>query len=278
LSAHQPFFLSEANLALYPMGSNGTASGTAVWWGGLALGLRLQAELAGVKLAASGSPYETNHQVSERHTIEVERTWLIRKSNPGVDVQLRRNDRYVLQITWSQGGYWTQRTYYGVTFESGELRSVGTNQSIFALRLDAEYYTISGGLGGVNSFTPMPPSGGEEQLIPFFHENPFFAGDYFLGSYRWSSPVSALSARIISWAPQEAQCVVGLELNGVLTGPAVTLPIGAPNAEVSAVLDLANLTIPAGTPVRWKVVSGPSSGASAPWQGALVMAVKVYAN
>ena len=50
----------------------------------------------------------------------------------------------------------------------------------------------------------------------------------------------------------------------------LTLPVGDPNTEVSAQVDLLGLPVAAGTVVRWRVVSGPT-GPDAAWALALTM-------
>src|SRR5438093_6313886 len=82
-------------------------------------------------------------------------------------------------------------------------------------------------------------------------------GEYMLGHYRWPVAVGLLSARAVAFAPQNAPMVLTLEVGGVLTGQTLTIPAGAVDTEVSAMVAL-DYTVLAGQSVRWKITDGPA--------------------
>ena len=159
-----PYFLYEAVLSLYPEGPQGGAvMGTPLWWGAVANGLSLSTDLEGVRLMSSGAPYAKTHHVDESHSIEVERTWVIRKT-AGVDFVPQRNQRYVLELVWESQGFWYRRMYFGVTgegvrWESSRALQFG-NRQVYR----AESFTQVGGPASSRDqiFTPMrcPAYGG----------------------------------------------------------------------------------------------------------------------
>ena len=123
---------------------------------------------------------------------------------------------------------------------------------------------------------PVPPvvtapATGAQQPLGFFRENVLIAGEYLLGLYQFSGPVTLVNASVIAWAPQLAPVVLGLEINGSLTGQTLTIPVGPANVEVTAAATLTGL-VPAGQFVRWKIVSAPDAADSA-WNCAVMLMV-----
>ena len=300
-----PFLLWEAVLSLWPLGADDSVAGGAVWQGAVANGLRVSLEYEEVLMGSSGDRFQRAHHVDERHALEIERTWLLRKPVLGAPVQVQpqpldavpgRGQRYALEIVWWSGGYWYRRWYWGVTarqtgWESVRTLHFGARQSWRAERFTEEggyvaqaQYVPGGGdgesggsVGNVGSVfvpaavvTPLPES--DEQAIGFFHEEPLVAGEYLLGRYRWPAAVRVTAARVVACAPQGTAVVIGLEVGGVLTGDTMTIPVGEANVEVTVDAELA-VAVPALTDVRWKIVSGPGAADSA-WRLALGMNVE----
>ncbi len=261
-----PFFLHEAVLSLYPLDAEGKTLAAPVWCGAVANGLRLGLEYDELVQAGSGDRYATAHHLDERHTLEIERTWVLRKSAllasgfNGLDAVPGRNQRYALELVWRSGGYWYRRWYWGVTARTAGWDSVRTLQFGQRQSWRAERFTEDGGYvapatgGGPPVTTPLPDP--QEQSVGFFHEAPLLAGAYLLGHYRWPVATRMTAARVVALAPQTSPVVLGLELDGVATGDTLTIPVATANAEVSAEASLA-VAVPALAEVRWKVVSAP---------------------
>ena len=47
-----------------------------------------------------------------------------------------------------------------------------------------------------------PAASAAYQPLGFFREEPLIAGEYLLGFYNWSGPVTLATASVIAWAPQ----------------------------------------------------------------------------
>jgi len=119
---------------------------------------------------------------------------------------------------------------------------------------------------------PLPPERpGFTYEVLFYEADPVLAGDYLLGTYRWSAPMRLSGMRAVGWASQTAGVTLGLEVNGVLTGDTVTLPVGEPNVEVQATAAV-NLEIDPGAIVRVKVLAAPDAVDTA-WHVSLSLAV-----
>jgi hypothetical protein len=108
-----PLMLYEAVLSLYAAGPDDAAwrairSGGGRW----PTGLRLSLEYDELLMMSSGDNYQRAHHLDERHTIEIERTWLLPKTSLA-DFVPQRNQRYVLEIVWNADGQWYRRTYSG---------------------------------------------------------------------------------------------------------------------------------------------------------------------
>lgn len=265
-----PLLLREAVISLYPADAQGNPIISApVWAGVCANGLRLGLRWNETLSFSSGDRYKTAHHEDEEHAIEIDRTWIIRTASPGEASGPERNGRYVLEIVWNDllQKIWHKRVYFGVTGRSSDLNSDGPrahgNPQVFR----AQYFTATGGTGAAGVYTAVTPDAGE-QLSGFFGEDPILAGTYLLGHYRWSEARRLTAARWACWSPQ-ADTVLGLEVNGVLTGVTLTLPAGTANtdAQGSATFSVA---VAAGADVRWKVVSGPDSVDTAAWHLAVV--------
>lgn len=284
-----PFFLHEATLSLFLADANGEPAGPPIWCGALANRLRARLELTGPRVRGSGERYHTQHHTAEEHTLEIDRSWILRKTSLG-DFQPGRGTQYVLLLVWYSNGYWHSRTYYGVTAQTVNWDSQSTNQFLHGQVWKAQRYVPAGGgsalpssviastgqTGSGNSGsggTPLPgtvviPAPATEQPIGFFREDVLVVGEYLLGHYRWGIPVYLGAARCITWAPQETT-VLTLEINGGLTATTLTLPPGTANTEIT--VDLAvNTLVPALSAVRWKITSGPGAEAAA-WHLALTL-------
>jgi hypothetical protein len=271
-----PLFLYEATLSLYPVSQEEIPIGDSpVWWGAPANGLRLSQEYEEMLMMSSGARRMTAHHLDERHTIEVERTWILRKASLK-DFVPQRNQRYALEIVWQSHGYWYRRTYFGVTgrsvgWDSNRTLSFGNKQSY-----RAEYFSEESGYippvhthGGSGPppppiYTPLPAAeNGDEQSVGFFRENVLVQGEYLLGHYRWPVDAQLVSAQAVAFAPQISPVVLALEVNGLLVpGKTVSLPVGTANTEVSASVVL-TVNAAAGQSVRWKILSAPEPESSA---------------
>jgi hypothetical protein len=290
MSDSLPFFLYEAVLSLYPLGTDGTPlTSQPVWTSAVANNLRLALEYDEVRMMSSGDLYQTTHHVDEGHTIDIEQTWLLPKApflaagqsqSQSQSVAVRdfvpqRNTQYALEVVWFSAGFWYRRTYIGVTGRSAGWDSVRALQFGTKQAYRAQYYKEEGGYipqpvgssGQVpqSVYTPLPvtPAGtSEQQCIGFFRENAMVVGEYMLGNYRWPVDVDLVSAMVVAFAPQNAPVVLTLEIGGVLTDQTVTIPVGTTNTEVSATVAL-NYTVTAGQSVRWQITSGPDPEDSA---------------
>jgi hypothetical protein len=271
MSDRLPFFLHEALISLYFAGSDGNPLGNAIWSGAYANGLRFNHALEEVTLKGSGDLYGTTHHVDEENIISIERTWIVQKTDL-VDFMPARNQQYVLQIVWQQGKYVLQRTFYGVTGRSLDQVSRGTNQLITEQIFRAQNFIDLQGTPGNPIVVPVPVT--NLQTVGYFRESPLMQfTEYLLGQYSWTGPVTLQNATVIAWAPQVAPVVLTLEVNGVLTGLTLTIPVGAANVEVTAATNLGNLVVPANQLVRWLCTSAPAFANSA-WSTAVMMQVQ----
>ena len=271
MSDRIPFFLSEAQLALYLPAADGLPTGPALWCGGFANRLKLELGYEEVVIRGSGDAYGTAHHVDESHGIQLGQTWLVQLPSLA-DWKPVRNQPYVLQIVWSSGPNQLQRTYYGVTWRTLTWDAANPNQFLMEQSLRAQYYTTSAGPAGIAPGVVIGlPAAGASAPVIFMREAPLLAGGYLLGFYQWPGTVILVRAKAIGWAPQTAPVVLGLELNGTLTGDTLTLLVGTANTEVSAAITLSG-TVAAGTVARWKVVSAPAPADSA-WGVTVQLAV-----
>ena len=253
-----PFFLHEAQISLYLADSTGQPAGNALWFGGFVNGFKSGLSLDEVLIKGSGDAYATAHHVDENHVLNLDQTWLIYTPTL-TDWKPVRNQQYVLQLLWAAGGYWLSRTYYGVTWRELGLESVDTKQIIEKQVLRAQYYTDESGSvqsGTQPAATVTNPLPGAVQSLAFFRENALITGEYLLGFFSWTATVTLGSAVAVASAPLVTPQVLELEVDGVLTGQTLTLPVGAANTEVSAAASLSWAVQP-GQLVRWKIVSGP---------------------
>ena len=174
-----PFFLSEAVISLYPLGADGIPlSDSPVWLGAVANSLRLGLEYDELLQASSGDLYQTAHHLDERHTLEIERTWLLRKPTlaqvnnsyqesapngnltPPLDAVPARNTRYALEIVWWSGGYWYRRWYWGVTARMASWDSLRTLHFGARQSWRAEWFTEEGGYIPQAIYVPPANAGG----------------------------------------------------------------------------------------------------------------------
>jgi hypothetical protein len=276
-----PFFLHEAVLTLYPASADGALLGAAVWSGALANSLRMSRQYEEVKVMGAGERYATAHAVDEEHVLTVERTWILRRALPQ-DFVPGRNQQYLLEIVWSEDPAmyraglqraWHRRTYYGVTGRSIEEQSVRTNQFAVHQTFRAQRFAQAGGVveaGGAPIYTPLPEPTGTRQPVGFFHEARLGTGAYLLGHYRWPVAARLLWAKAVAYAPASQAVVLGLEVNGMLTGATLTLPAASNGQEVRAEAEF-DVAVALGESVRWQVISAPAS--SSAWGCSLVMEV-----
>jgi hypothetical protein len=266
-----PFFLSEAQVSLYRADTSGQPAGNALWLGGFANRLSAQLDYEGVTLKASGARYAVTRHVDEAHALTFGQSWLIPRATM-TDWKPGRDQQYVLQLLWQSERQWFRRTYYGVTWNGLKLDAANTNQFLVEQSLRAQSYTDdSGSLAAPVPPVVTAPATGVQQPLGFFRENVLIAGEYLLGLYQFSGPVTLVRASVIAWAPQTSPCVLGLEVNGTLTGQTLTIPVGTPLVEVTANVTLTGV-VPAGQFVRWKILSAPSPADGA-WNCAVVMNV-----
>lgn len=267
----QPLLLREATLALYPADASGNpVTAAPIWCGVAANGLRLGLAFDEALSFSSGDRYRTAHHEDERHEIEIARTWVIRKTDPGELFGPQRGGRYVLEIVWysDRTRYWHRRLYYGVTGRGADLVSDGPRQHNQPQVYRAEYFTQSGGQDDPGVFTPIANTA-DEQLVGFFGEDPLLVDAYLLGHYCWSAARRLTGWRYAGWSPQ-ADTTLTLELDGVLTATTVVIPAGAANTDATASGSL-DVSVAAGAAVRWRVTAGPEA-ADAAWHFALVLA------
>ena len=108
--------------------------------------------------------------------------------------------------------------------------------------------------------------------ILFTRETVALSGTRLTGQYRWDQDMLAIDAQLICQAPQ-VLTLLGLELNGVLTGDRLTIPSGTAWTDMPASGTL-NRVIPAGQMARWRVLNGSVDGITAATSIGLVMRVK----
>ena len=263
--AATPFFLHEAVLTLYLSDRTGEklTSANPVYAGALANRVTFESSYEERKFFSSGDAHPRTQQLDEHHTIDVERTWFVRKAT-GLPFELRRNQRYVLEIVWYDRRFrtWHRRVYYGVTTGRLPRTSDGTKHFVERQRFEAETVVVSGGDGTPEAAAPAASSGGT-QVVLFARETPLITGAYLSGTYAWSTIARGVRATIHAKAPQVAACEVTLEINGSLTEFTLTLPTGAQGADVDDEVDLTGLEIPPNALVNWKVTQAPLAETSA---------------
>lgn len=258
-----PFFLSEAQITLYQSDATGEklTSANPVWAGLLATGLILRDVLEERPMFSSGDRFVRRHQMDAGHEIEIARVWSVRWST-GRAFELRRNHRYVMEIVWYDRRRWYRRTYYGVTCSESVKHSEGTNHFRERQRFAAERMAPEGGDGHPQVAAPSAGSGGEQAVL-FVKETPLIAGEYLSGIYAWTTTAWGVRATAHGKAPQVAAVVLGLEIDGALSGFTLTLATGAPETAVDDEVDLGDVEIPATALVRWKVLQAPEAEHSA---------------
>lgn len=96
----------------------------------------------------------------------------------------------------------------------------------------------------------------------FPHPGPLAAGDYLLGSPRWSTATRLLQARLTCvYGASTTPTVLALEVGGVLSGKTLTLqPAYAGEVLRNGIFQIGHL-LPAHTAIRWKVISAPAAPA-----------------
>ena len=262
-----PLLVREAVVSLYPADVAGAPLRSApVWCGAAANGLKLGLTFEEQLSFSSGDRNKTAHHTDELHTIEIERTWLIQRADPGAPTGPQRGGRYCLEIIWADGQSWYRRLYSGVTGRTADLTSDGPRHANAPQTFRAESLWQDGGEGVTTPATGV----GNEQLVGYFSEAVLVPGEYLLGHYRWAEARVITAVRWACWAPQ-AETVLALEVAGSLTGDTLTLPVGAANTDATGEA-IWSVAVPAGAAVRWRVASGPEVEQAA-WHLAVVLTV-----
>ena len=105
-----------------------------------------------------------------------------------------------------------------------------------------------------------------ELSLCFTNEAALLTGQYLLGTYQWlTRPVTPRAVFATYWpGAGSGISVLGLEIEGVLTGYQLALPPGTPNQDTPVSgSGIVGLTVQPGQAVRWKVVSGPAPESAA---------------
>lgn len=279
-----PLFLQEAILSFYPTDPDGNPLTTApLHAGALANQLRLREELEEAVWPASGDAFARAYHTGEQHVIEIERTWVVRRTLPGF--RLARNQQLCLDIVWQSDRVWYRRRYRYVTGRSQELESRGvlwsTVRQAFRAGSLEEAAEDREQAYGYTTGTPHPlaaplvaVAAPSEGIFPvgFFGEAPLIPGEFLLGHYRWGQALQLTAARAVAWAG-DADTVLTLYVNGAATTTTLTLPAGTANTEVEASVALSRV-LAAGDELRWQVTSGPDA-LTAAWHCALTVEAQV---
>ena len=124
---------------------------------------------------------------------------------------------------------------------------------------------------------PVPPVLGEIEVLPqwsqsleFYNEDPVLTGNYLIGTYTAPCTMKLGAVTADYWPSQEAEVVLGLEVDGVMTSFALTLPVGTANEDTTTTGDLAGMAVTTGQVLKWKVISAPAAELSA-WHLAVEM-------
>lgn len=248
------FVEHEATISLYREAASGEPESTAVWIGACAERVGLRSRLGEVRVAPMGGDYPVRHHDDlGEHEINIERLWVIPRANY-TDYALDADGRYVLDILWATtAGEWHKRRYYGVLAGEYNIESNGIMEFMATQTFTAERYVQTGGETSSPDETALASI---EATVPFFLDTTCMAGRYMLGHYRWTTPMRIVSALVHGRASQGADTVFGLEIDGVLSAHAITLPAGAINEEVSAEATL-DVELDSLSEIRWKVISAP---------------------
>lgn len=276
-----PWVLAEGVLTLYLADALGNPV-QEVWMGARVEGLEASGNIEEIESTPSGAAYDEFEQLGESHEIRIDRIWVVRAGDRA-DFRAQRG-RYAMVIYHEDRvtGVWQRRTYYFVTTKQLNLKSNGLmeyaeNQSFRARYFIGEDGRLAEGAASTPGYAPE--SGGSvssvvEQPLLFTHGGVMIAPDYFAGFYRFaSSAVRVTWAKVMARAPQTTATVITLEVNGILSSVTLTIPVGAVNVEVSASGSF-SLDVPAGSDLRWKIVSGPSTVEEAGWCAAVSMNVR----
>jgi hypothetical protein len=197
-----PFVIEEADIAFYKEGTT-----EQYWLGGCAQTLRLRKELTEFLSEVPGARYGRTFHVNEAHSIEIENVWLMKNDAvPFLMPEIPRNQRLTMVIVWldEETGFWTKRTYYGVTARE-QIVSGGPMQN---LTLRAEYYVAESGEG---EFSLDPTSGAMAVL--------YVDGESRIALYSYAAEV--FTALATEWIPSLAEITVvadsvSVKIGGVL--------------------------------------------------------------
>lgn len=119
---------------------------------------------------------------------------------------------------------------------------------------------------------PAPPAGGGApvvvtganwpQEILWIQSLALVQGEYLMGDFTCACNLALGIVTLTAFAPQ-IPVVLQLEVNGVLLGAVLTIPVGTANTEVNATVDLTVTNVSQGQKLRWKIISAPDAADSA---------------
>ena len=217
-----PVTLHEAVLSLYVASADGTAPLVEVFIGACAEGIHLSGSLTEFRLPSTGGDYQRTHHVDEEHFIEVRHLFVVRISDP-VLFRAVRGQRYVADFLWldrQHAGLWVRRRYFDVTFmddrhASGPAAEHGAFEHGMRFRATRFQDATHAATGSGAPAVPVSAAPGGA-LAAFFREDELAAGDYLLGHYLFTEPVTLARLEARGVASQGSPTVLELEEGGVL--------------------------------------------------------------
>lgn len=244
--------LQEATVTIYAAQPGG-APGSQLWVGSAEETFSQTQDLGAVTAwpAAADRPVVFNDD-GGLWTIEFSRLWVV----PNVSLADFNPDgsaEYVIDLLWSVNqdeGYY-RRQYRHCTAQRLAIADAGqhprmqfvTRQQFLATQL-------------IESSDGSAPAG-QSQIAAFFHEDPLFTGEYFVGFYVWSQPMRLTRVDGV-WAPNpandEAETTLALEVDGVTEWQGDLFQSAATSEAV-------DILVPAGSAVRVKCYSAPTDPA-----------------
>jgi len=241
---------------LYPADSSGEAiTGSPIWLGSFPEQLNLNREFTEFDVTPTGATFPEKRRVPGFHEISLRCLWALRAQD-FADYNPDEDAAYVLEIffQYDRPDAWYKRTYYGVRAQGWQSQSEGVMEFFADLKLTATHFITSSGSG---AYTPTAVAGGHD-LSLFTRPGVADLAAYLLGHYQWDENRVGVNAKVIAQAGSGGNTVLTLEIGGVLSSYALTIPSGS--GEVTATVDLTALSIPVATACRWKVTTAPLSG------------------
>lgn len=254
--------LAHATLSLYHADANGNPIlSSPIWMGARTEEVELNQSIEEIPSTPSGALHVETEHGFEHHEIRISRMWVLptKASERGLDYAMPRGPRHVLVVYGEDRatGIWHKRTYYGVSAQIYNLRSLGVLNFGANQSFRAQYFLSDGG-GADSSGQPISTTSICEFPVGFTHEPPLVINEYLIGVYQFPFRTKIKLAKAIAFASQTAATIVTLEVAGVLSAHSLTLPAGAVNQEVSASATL-NLVVEPNQALRWKCTSGPGN-------------------